>query len=188
MLDANIDKIFSIDVSLPDNINDTPKALLLRACKVYIYDKNRIYSDFEEQSFDYLNSNNGFGELYIEFVFANNIVSQSYPKFYTKCFVVRTDSGFFIKPMKHTNHASISKINQKGELVIGVKYYFKDKEQIYKIINSSSILVEGFIAIGKCTNVFAVMCQLKKGKKNWKITSAYTYKPKNAKNIKHLID
>ena len=46
----------------------------------------------------------------------------------------------------------------------------------------------GFIALEKPHNVFAVMCQLEKRNSKWKITSAYTYKPKYPKNTKNLID
>lgn len=188
MLDTNIDKLFPIEVVLPDNKDVLPKGLLLRACKVYILDQNRIYSDFEDQTFDMLNYNNGYGAIDIEFALDNNIVREGYPKFYTKCFVIRTDTGFFIKPMKFRNTPSCSKINQRGELVIGIRYYFRDDSEIEKIINCKSFLVEGFIALGKCTNVFGIMCQLIRRKNNWEITSAYTYKPQGAKNIKYLID
>lgn len=188
MLDANIDKIFSIEATLPSKAESASKVLLLRACKIYIFDSNRIYSEFEEQTFDALNDDRGYGVLDIEFVLVNSIVKEGYPQFYTKCFVMRTDAEEFIKPMKFSSHPTSSKINQKGELVVGVRYYFRDEREIEKIVTSNSLLIEGFIALEKPTNVFGIMCQLHKGKKRWKITSAYTYKPKYAKNIKYLID
>ena len=188
MLDVNLSKLFSIEATLPENTNSLSKVLLLKACKVYIFDNGRIYSEFEDQTFNMLNHNNGYGAMDIEFVIENNIVREGYPKFYTKCFVMRTDTYFFLKPMKFSNSTSCSKINQNGEIVIGIRYFFRSKTEIEKIINCKNLLVEGFIALGKSTNVFGLMCQLKKGKKSWKITSAYTYKPKYAKNIKCLID
>lgn len=188
MLDTNIDKIFSIEASLPQKTESVSKVLLLRGCKIYIFSNDRIYSELEEQTFDMLNYNNGCGVLDVEFVFENNIVNESYPQFYTKCFILRTDTGEFIKPMKHTDIPHSSKINQNGDLVIGIRYFFRNQNEIDNIVKCENLLIEGFIAIDKPTNVFGIMCQLRKRKKQWKVSSAYTYKPKYAKNIKNLID
>lgn len=188
MLDANIDKIFSIDAVLPKKAESESKILLLRACRIYIFSNNRIYSEFEEQTFSALNENYGFGVLDIEFVIKNNIVKESYPQFYTKCFVIRNDKRELIKPMKYSNQPAESKINQNGELVVGIRYYFRDEKEIEKITKCNDLLIEGFLAFEKTENVYGIMCQLHKGKKKWKITSEYTYKPKYAKNIKYLID
>ena len=186
MLDTNIK--FSIEASLPVKTEESPKVLLLRACNMYLYDENQVYSEFEEQTFDALNLNEGFGSLNIEFTLDKNIVNQGYPQFYTKCFVIRTDTGLRIKPMKSRNDPNSSKINQNGELIIGICYYFKNEEEVKEIIKSKKILVEGFIALENVTNVFGIMCQLQKSDPNWEIATAYTYKPCYAKNIKHLID
>lgn len=188
MLDANIDKLFSIETQLPNQTNCSSKVLLLRACNVYILEDNRIYSELEEQTFDPLNKNSGCGILDIEFAFENNIVSESYPEFYTKCFVIRTDTKVIIKPMKSTNYPHYSKINPNGELVVGIRYFFNDKRDKEKIMSCKSILVEGFIALGNVKNVFGIMCQLQKNESGWGITTANTYQPKYAKNIKYLID
>lgn len=188
MLDVNFSKLLSIEATLPKNTNSSSKVLLLKECKVYIFDNGRIYSEFEDQTFNMLNDNHGYGAMDIEFVMENNIVREGYPKFYTKCFVLRTDTCFFLKPMKLNNSTSCSKINQNGEIVIGIRYFFINEDEIEKMINCKGLLVEGFIGLGKSTNVFGLMCQLKKEKKGWKIASAYTYKPKYAKNIKYLID
>lgn len=109
MLDVNVGKLFSIEATLPEKKNNTSKVLLLRACKVYIFDNERIYSDFEDQTFNILNGDNGYGAMDIEFVIENNIAKESYPEFYTKCFVMRTDTCFFLKPMKFFNSTSCSK-------------------------------------------------------------------------------
>ena len=79
-----------------------------------------------------LNKNSGYSVLDIEFSFENNVVRQSYPEFYTKCFVIRIDTKVIIKPMKQTNIAYNSKVNQNGELVIGIRYFFKNKSDIKK--------------------------------------------------------
>ena len=188
MLDAQIDKVFSIEATLPSKTDRVPKVLLLRACKITIFGEGQIYSELDEQTFDALNPNSGCGTLDIEFVFDNNIVKEGYPRFYTKCFVMRTDTNESIKPMKSRNSPNSSKINQNGELVIGVRYFFRDKIEIDKIKKCGELMIEGFIAIDKPTNVFGIMCQLRKEETGWEITSAYTYKPEYVKNIKNLMD
>ena len=185
MLDV---KLLSITAAVPNMTENVPKALLLRACKVHVFGNGRIYSELEEQTFDSLNDNKGFGVLDIELVFGREVVKKSFPKFYTKCFVIRTDTNVIIKPMKFSNESNYSKLNQNGEIVIGIRYFFKDNEEINKLVSCQKILVEGFIALSKPTNVFGVMCQLQKEDSDWIISSAYTYKPKYAKNIKRLID
>ena len=187
MFDASI-SLLSIDASVPDRTEKVSKALLIRTCKFYVFSSERIYSELEEMTFDVLNTNTGYGALDVEFIFVNDIVQKSYPQFYTKCFVIRTDTGAIVKPMKTRNYPAYSKINQNGELVIGIRYYFKDKREIAQIMQCKSILIEGFIALGKPTNVFGIMCQLVNEENGWKISSAYTYKPTYAKNIKNLID
>lgn len=188
MLDANIDKIFSIEPSLNQKVEKISKSLLLRTCKIYMCDDARLDSQFENMTFDMFNGNSGYGLLDIEFVFENNIVKDCYPRFYTKCFSIRTDTDVYIKQMKYKSNPNESKVDQNGDLVIGIRYFFDDEQQMEKIKECNNLLVEGFIALGKPNNVYGIMCQLRKGKRKWKILSAYTYKPKYADNIKWLFD
>lgn len=188
MFDAKLDSIFSIDVAVNGRTESSNKSLLVRACKLYIFSDNRIYSEFDEQTFDALNSNNGLGAVDVEFIFENSIIAESYPMFYTKCFVIRTDTGVHIKPMKYSNKPVYSKVDQAGCLVVGIRYYFKSEKEIEEIIKCKSILVEGYIALGKPKNVFGVMCQMRKNENDWDIAAAYTYKQKHARNIRNLID
>ena len=188
MLDPQI-TLFSLEATSKPTINPRPNVLLLKSCNIYVFSSGRIYSDFEDMTFNELNNNNfGYGSLDIEFAFINNATKKEYPDFYTKCFVIRTNKNEVIKPMKLSNKKNYSKINKNGELVIGIRYYFINETQISAITGSNSILIEGFIALEKPQNVFAVMCQLEKRNSKWKITSAYTYKPKYPKNTKNLID
>ena len=90
--------------------------------------------------------------------------------------------------MKRKNNPAYSKVDQDGNLVVGIRYYFNCKEEIEKILQCNNILVEGFIALEKPKNVFGVMCQMKKIVSSWEITEAYTYRHRYAKNIKYLID
>lgn len=188
MLDAKFDSVFSINVVAKGRDGNNSNSLLLRECKVFIFSNERLYSEFDEQTFDDLNSNNGLGAVDVEFVFDNKIISECYPLFYTKCFAIRTDTGFRIKPMKYSNKPSYSKVDQDGRLAVGIRYYFKREKEIEEIINCSRLLVEGYIAFGKPKNVFGVMCQMKKIMNSWEVSEAYTYKHRHAKNIKYLID
>lgn len=188
MLDAKIDSIFSANVAFDGKVDTKKNALLIRACKVCLFSKERVYSQLNELTFDILNYNNGLGTLDVEFVFDNKVVPKRYPVFYTKCFVIRTDTGVLIKPMKRMNKPAYSKVDQDGNVVVGIRYYFNCEEEIEKIMQCNKILVEGFIALENPKNVFGVMCQMKKIVNSWEITEAYTYKHRYAKNIKYLMD
>lgn len=188
MLDAKIDSIFSADVAVNEKVEEKGNVLLIRASRVNLFSKERVYSQLNELTFDILNYNNGLGTLDVEFVFDNKVVPKRYPVFYTKCFVIRTDTGVLIKPMKRMNKPAYSKVDQDGNLVVGIRYCFKCNEEIEKILQCNNILVEGFIALEKPKNVFGIMCQMKKIVNSWEIAEAYTYKHRYAKNIKYLID
>lgn len=189
MLDAKY-TLFSYVANNNQKISSLLKALLIKTCRAYVFSQGRVYSEFEEMSFDYLNSNDyGFGTLQIEFVFANGVTESPYPDFYTKCFIIRTDNDLSIKPIKIGTQKRYSKVDEHGDLVIGISYYFTSEIEIEKIGKCESLLVEGFISLDKPNNVFGVMCQLSKNADStWSITSSYTYKPRYAKNIKNLLD
>lgn len=181
--------LFSFSASAPAITPPESHALILKECKVYAFSAGRIFSEFEELTFDSLNCNDyGFGTLELELTFSSGIVKEAYPDFYTKCVVIRTDKQFFIKPMKMRNRAHCSKINRVGDIVVGLRYYFRSEKEIQQIVSCTSLLIEGFVALGKPQNVFGIMCQLEKEGSTWQISSSYTYKPKYAKNIKRLLD
>lgn len=181
--------LFSFSASTPTLTSKESQALILKGCNIYAFSAGRVFSGFDEPSFDWLNDNDyGCGTLEFEFTFSGGIAKEVYPDFYTECIVIRTNTEFFIKPRKSTNEARCSKVNQNGDLVIGVRYFFRDKKEIQKIQNCTSLLIEGFIALGTPKNVYGIMCQLEKEDDTWKISSSFTYKPKYAKNIKYLMD
>ena len=190
MLDiTNNITLFAAKTEIDVDVEKQPQALLIRGCNIYIFSAKRVYSEFDEMTFDSLNANNyNCGALEVEFTFLNNITKNAYPEFYTKCFVVRTDNGVCIKPMKVRNNRCASKINPKGELVTGIRYYFQNEKEIKSIQDCNRFMIEGFIALDNPKNVFGVMCQLERKGKEWEIVQAYTYKPDNAKSIKYLMD
>ena len=120
MLDANY-TLLSYVANNNQKINKVLKALILETCRVYVFSQGRVYSEFEEFSFDYLNSNDfGFGTLQIEFEFVNGVTENPYPDFYTKCFKIRTDNDLTIKPIKIGNQKSYSKVNDYLSEIINI--------------------------------------------------------------------
>lgn len=163
--------------------------LIVSSCSIHYFADNRLWSSFDELSYSCLNHNvYGFGVLDFEIGFTgyNGI---AYPQVYTKCFRLLTDTRTLIKPMKYTNEASLSKINQKGELVVGIRYYFRSEEEVKRLIGCKQILIESFFALGKKHNTYGFACQMRRDSNdNWKCEYANTYRMKRRENIKYLID
>ena len=186
MLDFNVNLEFKPDfpVSTKGNVD----RLVITSCAIHMFSDDRIWSAFEEQTFNRLNSNDyGFGVLDIEIGFSG-YSGAAYPQVYTKCFDLRTDNGLRIMPMKYRNTPSESKVSQRGETVIGIRYYFKSEEEITQIATSNRLMLECFFALKDPKNTYTLMCQLKKEDGCWQAEFANTYRPSYAKNIKGLID
>ena len=156
---------------------------------LHYFSDNRLWSSFDELSYNCLNRNDyDFGVLDFEIGFTG-YNGEAYPKVYTKCFRLLTDEKTLIKPIKYTNESSLSKINQKGELVIGIRYYFKTVEEVNKLINCRQILLESFFALGKKNNTYAFACQMHRDDNNkWTCVYANTYRMKMKQNIEFLMD
>lgn len=81
MLDPQI-TLFSLEATSKPTINPRPNVLLLKSCNIYVFSSGRIYSDFEDMTFNELNNNNfGYGSLDIEFAFINNATKKNIPIF-----------------------------------------------------------------------------------------------------------
>lgn len=188
MLDTSI-TLLSIQTKASSQQENIDKQLLLHGCNVYGYNKFRVYSEMDQATINMLNRNDySLGSLEIELVIKNGVTKERYPNFYTKCFVIRTDTGLLIKPMKFSNKRTYSKIDHEGNLIVSVGYYFRSKEQLNEIKECKLMLVEGFIALASPKNVYGIKCQIRKDKNDWVFDHAHTYKPRHAKNIKYLID
>ena len=128
MLDFNVSLEFTPNISMPTK--GRVDRLSISSCAMHLLSDNRLWSDFDEMCYNELNSNNyGLGVLDLEIGIAG-YTGVAYPKAYTKCFVLRSDNGLLIKPMKHTNFPSGSKVNQRGETVIGLRYYIREEREI----------------------------------------------------------
>jgi len=163
--------------------------LVISSCSIHYFSDNRLRSEFDELSYNCLNCNDyGFGVLDFEIGFTG-YRSVAYPKVYTKCFRLLTDKKTLIKPLKYTNFSSLSKINQKGELVIGIRYYFRTQEEVIELINCRQLLFESFIALDKKTNTYGFACQMHRDDNgNWECEYANTYRRRRKDNITSLMD
>ena len=91
-----------------------------------------------------------------------------------------------IKPIKLENNISESKVNQRGETVIGFRYYFRNEEELKKLGSAEKLMFDTFFALELPTNTYALACQLRKENDHWIADYANTYRAN--KNIKGLID
>ena len=187
MLDFNISLDFKPDIKVASKNN--VDSLVITSCAVHMFpNDDRMYSNFEDQTYNRLNNATGnLGFVDIEIGFAG-YTGTPYPKVYTKCFMLYTDNYQLIKPMKMVDNSSESKINHRGETVIGIRYYFRTKDEIDNLLQCNRLLFECFFALGKVRNTYAVMCQLEKKDSAWEAKYANTYRPHYATNIKNLVD
>lgn len=142
MLDINLEFSPNLLVKKTSKIDE----LVITSCKIHQFSDGRLWSGFDDESYHYFNSNNNLGVLDFEIGFTGYI-GTPYPKVYTKCFMLLTDEKTIIKPMKRVNSTSLSKVNNKGELIISIRYWFQDKNQIEKITSCQQILIESFFCI-----------------------------------------
>lgn len=186
MLDFNISMELNPDLSLLPKAKDDQ--LVITSCAVHLFSDNRIWSGFDEMCFSDLNHNNyGMGVVDFEVGFTG-YTGTPYPKVYTKCFALRTDNDLRIKPMKFSNKTCESKINQRGETVIGIRYYFMNEREIELLQSCKRLMFESFFALGDHRKTYAFMCQLCKDGDGWKAEYANTYRNTGNESIKSMID
>ena len=180
MLDTDV-KLFEIHFPKQDVKNNT---LILNGCNAYLNEKKEsiIYSELEEMSYVYLNSNDYENYIQIEFSFCNN-QSSSYQKYWARCFSIRTDNGVKIKinGIKY-NYNTITKVNKRGDIVLGIVMFLK--KDIYEaLLEAKVILIEGFIALNRKCNTYGVAVELIKKRNKFKVIFANTFKYKKYDNI-----
>lgn len=186
MLDFNISLDLSPDLSAVTDKKDD--RLIITSCAVHMFEDNRIWSAFEEMCYSDLNVNNyGLGAIDFEIGFSG-YSGKPYPKVFTKCFALRTDTGFRIKPMKFSNQTCDSKINQRGETVIGLRYYFREEAEINELLKCRRLMFEAYFALDNPKKTYAFMCQLRSDGANWVAEAANTYRNTGNDSIKNMID
>lgn len=181
MLDNSI-TLFN--VSLENNTKSiTDERLVMHSCKAILSDPT--YSEFDELSFANINSNDyGFGYIEFEFSFIEKL-QNPYMKFYISCFSFRMNTlshsikmncprpyGIFKLLMPHT----CTKVDKNGNLAFGIRYYFKSLEERTALLTCNELCIEGFVALGKKTNTYNIMCRLSQKNEKWDIIDAYTYR------------
>lgn len=184
MLDTTV-KLFN--VSLPTKeVKNT--ALVMAGCNAYIRDMidkdSIVYSEMEEMSFSYLNSNDyETFSMEIELCFENNLF-KPYHCFFAGCFSIKTDNDLRIKLDGHPKEKYYSKVNKNNQMVIGIGLYFRSQKEYEIMLESKVILIEGFIALDSYDNTFQVSCKLKKQDVNWDILFANTYQMQKKDDIR----
>lgn len=187
MFDFNVSLEFKPEIVMPQK--GTIDQLIISSCALhYCGSDNRILSDYEDLCFNELNPYEvGFGFLDIE-VGLTGYSGTPYPKVYTKCFRLFTDNWMLIKPMKMTNQTSDSKVNRRGETVIGFRYYFQSQEEIDKLRTCGKLMFDSFFALNSPKNTYALACQLCKKDCGWAADYANTYRRKEKEDITGLVD
>ncbi|MBE5939666.1 MAG: hypothetical protein E7266_04630 [Lachnospiraceae bacterium] len=183
MFDADI-KLF--DLNFPTR-ESKGNALVINGCNAFIKKNGNkeVYSELEEMSYVYLNCNDYDQKMEMEFCFCNN-QDNLYPRFWARCFAIRTDIGmtYKINGMRNTK-PGYSKVNMYNQMTIGVGIFI-DEEVYENLINANIIVIEGNIAIGKKTNIYKISIKLEKKNNEFKVVHANTFKTYLIRNIDSL--
>ncbi len=181
-----IDNTFKLfEIHLPET-SAKNKALVLNGSSAFLYASKNVYSELDELNFSDINKNDyGFGFMDIEFFFDNNFFNP-YFNFYAGCFSIRTNNGAKIKLNGYAGMKYYSKINKNNKVVVGIRYYFKNKEDIKHFESCKLFCIEGFIAIKKKRNVYGIMCRLIKDEEQWSVVDCNTYRTYKYKKITSL--
>ncbi len=176
MLDAkNSITLFSVNTGKEQTNSN---ALVMCGCDAIIKSTNEaeVYSEFEEASYYYFNSNIDSNQLKIEFCFANN-QKKSYQRFYVGCFSIRTDTGIVIKVNRNETYKQKKhvKININNELVIGISIFLESKE-IGALKNAKIILIEGWIALDNKNNCYGISAKISKQGNQFVLERGNTYR------------
>lgn len=194
MLNAEV-KLFDVNIEPSSQLlkNKTDR-LVFNSCKAIVFDKT--HSEFDELTFANLNHNDySFGYVEYEFSFLENF-KNPYMKFFISCFAIRTSHlGRPIKlntprpnrKIKFFNPDNYTKVNQKGNLSFGIRFFFRSEEEREAILNSEELCIEGFVALGKKNNVYDIMCRITKKENDWEIYEAYTYRTNPKTHIYSLV-
>ena len=82
MLNKKIDSIFSADVAVNEKVEEKGNVLLIRASRVNLFSKERVYSQLNELTFDIcINKEDLFGEPEVGRRFKGFIWMQGYINF-----------------------------------------------------------------------------------------------------------
>lgn len=181
MLDAKI-TLFDVKIQRISPNFDSNR-LVLNSCKAIVYENT--YSEFNELNFANINDVDlKYGCIEYEFGFDEKF-KDPYKKFFISIFEIKGDMLKFpikidpprpsikTKPFFPENY---TKVNKNGNMVLGVRYYFRNYEEKRALLDGKEVLIEGCIALGKRYNIYGIMCRIKKGEKEWILEEANTYR------------
>lgn len=187
MFNADI-KLF--EIQLPKIEFSGLATMIVTGCNAYIGElgagEHRLYSELEQNNFAYLNCNDYNGKVFELEVCLQGKEKNMYANFYARCFSIRTDNGLRIKKNGPQNNKRFSKVNMKGEVVVGIGWYLTDREY-NALLSAEEILIEGFISINKVKNTYGLAVQLEKRDSEYEIKFANTYRLGKAENINEFV-
>lgn len=189
MFDAPI-TIFNININAEKQ--NTANRLVIASCKAIM--KSKTYSELEDSNYAYLNNNDynqGFVDFTVSFL---DLYSNPYMQFYISCFSLRgfTETQSYTlkvncpRPKNALNAIYHTAINENGNLSIGLRYHFQNKEERDLLLNSKEISIEGNIALGRKSNIYDVLIRAIKENNEWKIENANTYRTHKHTSIYNL--
>ena len=185
MLDANI-TLFNANfpkVEMPET-----EAFIIAGCNAYLGEclgDKKVYSEWEENNYAYLNTNDHHGKVIEIEICLNSILNYIYSEFYARCFAIRTDNGITIKINSSQKDKYITKMNMHNQIVLGIGLFLTDQE--YELLlNAERILIEGCVALKRKNNTYGIAIQIERKNNNFEVQFANTYKLKRMGNINSL--
>ena len=178
------------NVTIPSPVSDKGNVMVISGCRVGL-DRQLPYSEFEELTYYNLNMNDyGCGRTDIEISFENSL-KNPYVDFWIQCVSIRTDNevlfkinnNSFVEKLKIKHY---TKVTKEGKVAFGAGYYFRNEEEREQLLQCSSFCFEGFVALGKKTNVYGFMCKVDRTENGWVLSEGNTYRIYKHSNIKWL--
>lgn len=186
MLDAYV-TLFNLQFGIMETLES--KAMVVAGCNAYIGDsiskEDRVYSEWEENNYAYLNKNDYHGKVLELEICLHSISKYIYSEFYARCFAIRTDNGIRTKINGPQKSNWITKMNLHNQMVLGIGLFLSDYEY-ENLQKANMILIEGCFAIKKKNNTYGIAIQLKKKDSMYEVQFANTYKIKNIGSIDGL--
>lgn len=180
------EKLF--ELNFPKNEMPVTQAIVIAGCNAYMGDcvgDKKVYSEWEEKSYAYLNKNDYHGKVVEIEICLNSLSDYIYSEFYARCFAIRTDNGIGIKVNGPRNKKCITKMNMYNQIVLGVGLFLSDHD--YELLlKADRILIEGWIALKRKSNTYGIAVQLERKNADFEVQFANTYKSKGVRDINIL--
>lgn len=164
------------------------QSIVIAGCNAYLGEclgDKKVYSEWEENNYAYLNRNDHHGKVIEIEICLNSIPNYIYSEFYARCFAIRTDNGITIKINGPQKDKYIAKMNMYNQMVLGFGLFLSDQE--YELLsNAEKILIEGCVALKRKNNTYGIAIQIERKNNNFEVQFANTYKMKRMGDINSL--